>query len=86
MGFDAVDFAMAFELVSPGSRKNDRFFKPVEYAEADVPVYWRLEPYPEPRLHVLALRGTAYEQVQQLTGRGRVDLPFGLMVDLDALF
>lgn len=27
-----------------------------------------------------------YEQVQELVGRGRVDVPFPLDVDLDALF
>lgn len=85
MGFEAVDFALVLEVVSPGSRKNDRFFKPREYAEAGVPVYWRLEPDPRPRLHVHALVDGAYEHVQELTGRGRVTAPFALDVDLDVL-
>lgn len=86
MGFQAADFAMVLEVVSPSSRKNDRFLKPQEYAEAGVPTFWRLEPEPTPRLHVMALSGRTYEQVQELVGRGRVDVPFGLDVDLDALF
>lgn len=84
--FDAADFAMVLEVVIPSSRKNDRFLKPREYAEAAVPAYWRLEPDPTPRLHVMALAEGTYEQVQELVGRGRVDVPFPLDVDLDALF
>lgn len=85
MGFDAADFAMVLEVVSPSSRKNDRFLKSREYAEATVPAYWRLEPDPT-RLHVMALAEGTYEQVEDLVGRGRVDVPFPLDVDLDALF
>ncbi len=86
MGLDASGFALVVEVVSPSSRKNDRFLKPTEYAQAGVPAYWRLEPDPEPRLHVMQLVGDIYEEVQQLTGRGRVSVPFDLEVDLDALF
>lgn len=31
------------EVVSHGSRKVDRFFKPAQYAQAKVPYYWRVE-------------------------------------------
>lgn len=86
MGLAAADFALVVEVVSPSSRKNDRFFKPTEYAAAGVPAYWRLEPDPTPRLHVMTLVDGAYEQVQELTGRGQVSVPFDLAIDLDALF
>ncbi len=86
MGLDAAEFALVVEVVSPNSRKTDRFFKPLEYAQAGVPAYWRLEPDPEPRLHVMQLEAGGYREVQQLTGRGRVSVPFDLEVDLDLLF
>ncbi len=86
MGLDASGFVLVIEVVSRSSRKNDRFLKPAEYAAAGVPAFWRLEPDPEPRLHVMQLVGDAYQEVQRLTGRGRVSVPFDLEVDLDALF
>ena len=86
VGAGPEQFAMVLEVVSPSSRKNDRFFKPREYAEAGVPVFWRLEPEPEPRLHVLSLVDGAFQEVQVLQGRARARVPFGLDVDLDALF
>lgn len=57
-----------------------------ECATAGVPAYWRLEPEPAPRLHVMALAGASYREVQELSGRGRVSVPFDLEIDLDALF
>lgn len=86
MGFDASDVAMVLEVVSPSSRKNDRFLKPLEYAEAGVPAYWRLEPDPEPRLHVFALQDGAYAEVDVVTGLATVSAPFVLQVDLRDLF
>lgn len=86
MGVAARDFALVLEVVSPSSRKVDRFFKPAEYAAAGVPAYWRLEPDPQPRLHVHALEGETYREVHVLSGAGRVSVPFPLTLDLDALF
>ncbi|NGO73012.1 Uma2 family endonuclease [Streptomyces boncukensis] len=34
---------LAIEVVSPGSRVQDRDFKPVQYATAEIPYYWRVE-------------------------------------------
>ncbi len=34
---------LAVEVVSPESRKRDRVEKPVEYAEAGIPHFWRVE-------------------------------------------
>jgi Uma2 family endonuclease len=34
---------LAVEVVSPGSRSDDRFRKPGMYAEAGIPYYWRVE-------------------------------------------
>jgi Uma2 family endonuclease len=42
---------LAVEIVSPGTRKRDRFDKPAEYAHAGIPHYWRIEQNP---IHVYA--------------------------------
>jgi len=36
--------ALAVEIVSKGSERIDRWLKPVEYAEAGIPLFWRVEP------------------------------------------
>ncbi|MFF5057209.1 Uma2 family endonuclease [Micromonospora sp. NPDC000663] len=41
------------EIVSPGTRRIDRFAKPGEYAAAGIPYYWRIEQDP---VHVCAYR------------------------------
>lgn len=51
------------EVVSPRTRKTDRFTKPGEYAEAGIPSYWRVELDPEPRLHSYRLQARAYVEV-----------------------
>ena len=35
--------ALAVEIVSKGSERMDRWLKPVEYAEAGIPLFWRIE-------------------------------------------
>jgi len=42
LGPDQV--ALAVEIVSKGSERMDRWLKPVEYAEAGIPLFWRVEP------------------------------------------
>ena len=85
MGHLPADILLLGEVVSQSSRKTDRLFKPAEYAEAGVGAYWRVELDPEPLLVVHALVGTTYEVVQQLTGTGRVTVPFEVELDLPAL-
>jgi Uma2 family endonuclease len=46
---------LAVEVVSPGTQTSDRKHKPVEYADADVPHYWRVEPRPEVSVHTFLL-------------------------------
>ncbi|GAA2641165.1 Uma2 family endonuclease [Paractinoplanes durhamensis] len=43
--------AIAVEVVSPGTKRRDRLEKPVEYAAAGVPHFWRIEQNP---VHVYA--------------------------------
>ncbi|MDW5323226.1 Uma2 family endonuclease [Plantactinospora sp. KLBMP9567] len=37
---------LAVEIVSPGTRRTDRFSKPAEYAAAGIAGYWRVEQDP----------------------------------------
>ncbi|MEG3636862.1 Uma2 family endonuclease [Micromonospora palythoicola] len=48
-----ADVVLAVEVVSPGTRRVDRFAKPGEYAAAGIPFYWRIEQNP---VHVYAYR------------------------------
>src|SRR4051794_39437622 len=36
--------ALAIEIVSKGSERTDRWFKPLEYARVGIPWFWRVEP------------------------------------------
>lgn len=45
---------LAVEIVSPGTRRTDRFAKPAEYAAAGIPAYWRIEQDPL-RVHAYRL-------------------------------
>ncbi|WP_229400113.1 Uma2 family endonuclease [Micromonospora okii] len=47
------DVVLAVEIVSPGTRRVDRFAKPGEYAAAGIPFYWRVEQGP---VHLYAYR------------------------------
>ncbi|MEV0215561.1 Uma2 family endonuclease [Micromonospora sp. ALFpr18c] len=47
------DVVLAVEIVSPGTRRIDRFAKPGEYAAAGIPFFWRIEQDP---MHVYAYR------------------------------
>ena len=77
---------LVVEVVSPSSRKTDRFAKPGEYAEAGIPLFWRVETDPELLLVAHRLVGAAYVQVAALAGAGDVPAPWGSAhVDLAAL-
>lgn len=47
------EVVLAVEIVSPGTRRADRFTKPAEYAAEGIPCYWRIEQNP---VHVYAYR------------------------------
>jgi Uma2 family endonuclease len=67
-------FGLVGEVVSPRTRKIDRFAKPGEYAEAGIPIYWRIELDPGPRLHAYLLREGSYVEVD-----GLPPLPWGVL-------
>ncbi|MEK8175043.1 Uma2 family endonuclease [Streptomyces sp. M19] len=69
VSIDADAVQLVVELVSPGNKTMDRKFKPMLYAEAAVPNYWRLEFDPAPRLFCGELDGGRYvEQATALPG------------------
>lgn len=55
----AADALLVVEVVSPGSVSADRYLKPVKYAEAGIPHFWRVELQPELSLTAYALPGAA---------------------------
>ncbi|KND40057.1 Uma2 family endonuclease [Streptomyces acidiscabies] len=78
---DAVQLVV--ELVSPGNRTMDRKIKPMLYAEAAVPHFWRLEFDPAPMLAVYELEGGRYtERTTALAGATtHLDTPFPIEID-----
>jgi Uma2 family endonuclease len=53
--FNPGQVVLAIEVVSPGTQTADRKHKPVEYADAEIPHYWRVEPRPEVAVHTYLL-------------------------------
>lgn len=52
---NAAELLLVVEIVSPGSVSTDRILKPVKYAEAGIPHFWRIETRPELSLTAYAL-------------------------------
>ena len=83
VSIDAEAVQLVVELVSPGNKTMDRRFKPMLYAEAGIPAYWRLESDPAPMLVISELHNGRYvEQTTALAGTvTRVDNPFPFEID-----
>jgi Uma2 family endonuclease len=81
-----ADVALVVEVVSPSTRRTDRFAKPGEYADAGIGLFWRLETDPALVLHPFVLEGGTYRTQPTVAGRGEVAVPWGrLDVDLSLL-
>jgi Uma2 family endonuclease len=52
---DPADVLLTVEIVSPGSVELDRYLKPVEYAQAGVPHFWRIERDGRATVHLFGL-------------------------------
>lgn len=52
---EPTDVLLTIEIVSPGSIVLDRHLKPVEYAEAGVPHFWRVERDGRATVHLFGL-------------------------------
>ncbi len=74
---------MVVEIVSPSTHAADRIIKPRLYAEAGIPVFWRLEIEKTPHLIGFELRRGQYARV--VTARAgestTVPIPFPVAVD-----
>lgn len=60
--FAPGDLLLAVEVVSPSTKTHDRASKPVAYATAGIPLYWRIELEPGPTLYVYELGGDSYKE------------------------
>ncbi|MFF4189171.1 Uma2 family endonuclease [Streptomyces sp. NPDC001691] len=86
--FKPEDVLLAVEVVSDDSVDRDREVKPLKYARAGVPHYWRVEENDGlPVVYVFELDpGThAYGPVGIFHKELKVDLPFPIEIDLTAL-
>lgn len=68
---------LVVEIVSASSRKTDRFAKPGEYAEAGIPLFWRVETDPAVVLHAFRLVDGSYVETAVVSDAGEVDVPWG---------
>ncbi len=81
-----ADVGVLIEVVSPRTRKTDRYTKPGEYAAAGIGLFWRLETAAELLLHPYVLHAGEYRAADVVTGSGRVAAPWGeVVVDLTTL-
>jgi Uma2 family endonuclease len=71
------------EIVSPSTVSMDRAIKPAMYAEAAIPVYWRVELQGTPKIVVSTLTRGRYVTRTTLTAgtRGRIARPFAVELD-----
>ena len=74
------DFGLVVEISSPSTRKTDLFAKPGEYAEAGIPLFWRVDLQPELTVHPFRLGPDGYVPVDAVGGSCPV--PWGT-VELD---
>ncbi|WP_093167975.1 Uma2 family endonuclease [Sinosporangium album] len=62
--FDPSDIHLIVEVVGPHTRSQDRCWKRIAYADAGIPVYWRVEPSEGPSIHVYELVEGDYVRTQ----------------------
>jgi len=82
----ADQVALVVEVVSPSTKTQDRVMKPVQYAEAGIPCYWRAETKPGLSVaeYQLTELGKYYEHSPR-AGVFTVDKPWPIEIDLDAV-
>lgn len=85
VGTEAADAVLLVEVVSASSRKNDRFFKPIEYAMAGVPYFWRVELEPELFVVTFVLEAGAYVETGVLRGVHSLTAPYAMTLEVPAL-
>lgn len=84
-----TDIALLVEIVSPGSKTNDRITKPAEYAGIGIPNYWRIEIEGQLSLtaYALAADQRTYAEVGTWTTGETADLtqPVTVQIAIDDL-
>lgn len=82
----AEDVIVAIEIVSASTATTDRVTKPVVYADAGIPSYWRVEQKPALSLieYQLTELGKYYEHSPR-AGVVKVDKPWPIEIDLDVV-
>ncbi|WP_431043732.1 Uma2 family endonuclease [Streptomyces sp. P1-3] len=88
--FQPEDVVLAVEVVSEDSEARDRDTKPLKYAEARIPHFWRVELDEEtelPVVHVFELEPTTKAYVATGIHREqlKVSVPFPVKIDLTAI-
>jgi Uma2 family endonuclease len=88
--FDAGDVVLAVEVVSPDSESRDRTTKPLKYAAAGIPNFWRVEENGTsggPIVHVYELDplSRAYIHTGLHRDHLKVDKPYSVEIDLTAI-
>lgn len=66
---DPADVLLIVEIVSPGSIELDRYLKPVEYAQAGIRHFWRVERDGQATVHMFGL-GVGAEGAPVYVSRG----------------
>ncbi|MEO3888930.1 Uma2 family endonuclease [Nonomuraea sp. B5E05] len=77
------DLLLAIEVVSPSSKSVDRAVKVEAYAEAGIPLYWRVEPMEGPRIYVYELDGHSYAGPAVHKAGNMITLPAPFSVTFD---
>ncbi|MFD9423759.1 MULTISPECIES: Uma2 family endonuclease [unclassified Streptomyces] len=86
--FPAESVRLAIEVVSPESRSRDRETKPVKYARATIPHYWRVENQDGRAVVYVFEREPAtgaYTSTGIFHDRMKVSVPFPIDLDLTAI-
>ncbi|MFG2485976.1 MULTISPECIES: Uma2 family endonuclease [Streptomyces] len=86
----AKDVVLAVEVVSPDSEARDRSTKPIKYAAAGIPNFWRVETAgaeDRPVVHVYLLdrQTSSYVHAGMFRTEVKVDEPFDISIDLSRL-
>jgi Uma2 family endonuclease len=84
--FQPHEVLLAIEIVSPSSTGMDRVAKPGFYAEAGIPLYWRMETETGLVVHTHRLcGGQVYEKSGEFTGIVAVDEPWEIRIPMKRL-
>ncbi|MEV0997898.1 Uma2 family endonuclease [Nonomuraea sp. NPDC050202] len=86
--YDAADVMIVVEVVSPESELRDRYRKPVLYAEAGIPHFWRIEEIHEkPAIFVFELDPAtkSYAPAGVHHDWLKLTVPFDIDIDLSTL-